>query len=133
MGKVLTSTLKHFPGTVTISDPLTFSQWMTWRAGRDNALLEHAHRIGEDEEGRPKETLKYAEIGLVDAYSVATIPGVLACVEKWELENFPESVSAETFPAAGSRFTRTDIAALLVWLASEIDTVAFGGGDDPNE
>jgi hypothetical protein len=133
MSKVIVSAVKRFPGTVTISDPMTFSQWMAWRASRDNATLEHAHAVGENDEGQPVSTLTYGDIGMVDAYSIATIPGVLACVEKWELENFPETVTVDTFPAAGSNYTRWDIAALLVWIAKEIDAVAFGGGDDPNE
>lgn len=133
MSKVITSTLARFPGTVTIADPMNFSQWMAWRAARDNANLQHVAAVGEDEEGKATRTLTYGEIGLVDAYTLATLPGVLACVEKWELENFPNSLTIETFPAAGSKYTRLDIANLLIWLAHEVDDVAFGEGNDPNE
>ena len=133
MSKVITSTLARFPGTVTIADPMNFSQWMAWRASRDNANLQHVAAVGEDEEGKATRTLTYGEIGLVDAYTLATLPGVLACVEKWELENFPNSLTVETFPAAGSKYTRLDIANLLIWLAHEVDDVAFGEGNDPNE
>lgn len=127
VSKVIISPVKHFPGTVTIADPLNFPQWMAWRAALDNATLEH-DKAAESAGGEEKPAMTYGEVGLDDACAMAMIPGVCAVVERWELTNFPEMVTPETFPAT----PRWKIAALLVWLTREIDAVAFGDGD-PNE
>lgn len=128
VSKIIESPVRHFPGTVTIADPLNFSQWVAWRAALDNASLEREKAV-EAVGGEEKPPMTYGEIGLDDACAVAAIPGICACVERWELANFPEAVTPETFPAT----PRWRIAALLVWLTREIDAVAFRGGSDPNE
>lgn len=127
MGKVIESPVKHYPGTVTIASPLNFGQWMAWTAARQDVTLEASR--GKDEEAGESEPITYGDMGFVDAYAVATIPGVLACVEEWHLDNFPTEVTAETFPAT----PRGATGLLIVWLAREIDAVAFDDGESPNE
>lgn len=125
MSKVITSPVNRFPGTVTIPSPPNFAQWMSWLAARQNALLEKAKGMGEDNPG-----MTYAEVGFEDAYTVATLPGILSVVEQWSIEGIPEAPSMETFPAA----PRRSVGALVVWLAREIDAVMFEDeGASPNE
>ena len=125
MSKVITSPVKRFPGTVTIPNPPNFAQWMAWIAARQNALLEKAKETSEDAPG-----MTYLELGFEDAYTVATLPGVLAVVEQWNIEGVPEAPSIATFPAA----PRRSVGALVVWLAREIDAVMFEDeGESPNE
>lgn len=56
------------------------------------------------------------------------IPAICACVEKWELENFPQSVTPDTFPAS----PRKDTAQLIEWLYLEIRQIYFGDLQIPN-
>ena len=111
MSKVITSPLQRWAGEVTISDPLTLPQ---------------AHLI---EEGlTPPEGGEDGRIWFT-VIDGKQLPAILACVEKWNLSNFPESVTAENFPAS----PRVDSHKLIDWLFSEIRKVYFGEVEVPNE
>lgn len=78
MSKVIESPVKRFPGRVTLSDPLTMPQYMAWvDAAQAAELVDHPAKK-----------------------QVAYLPGVLACVEKWELTGIPEKPTVDTFPAS---------------------------------
>ena len=101
MSKVIQSPVKKWAGSVTLADPLTFPAYIAWR----DAIRE-AQAFKDD----------YVR------YSAALLPGVLACVEKWELKGF----SPDPFPAT----PRDSSDKLLAWLLREIGAVANEGGED---
>lgn len=57
------------------------------------------------------------------------LPAIFTCVEKWELQNMPENLSAENFPAS----PRKESHKLIEWLFGEIQKVYLGELDIPNE
>jgi hypothetical protein len=57
------------------------------------------------------------------------IPAVIACVEKWELKDFPEQPTVETFPWS----PRKDSHELIDWLMGEIRKIYQGELEIPNE
>ncbi len=114
MSKVIESKVKHFPGTVTIHQPATWPQYMAWRQAVEAA----SHG----------ENLSVAEASFTDDSAKEMIPGVLAMVEKWELQNFPASPTEATFPAT----PRRSIGLLLAWVISEITKVITEDDDYPN-
>ena len=56
------------------------------------------------------------------------IPALLKCVEKWELENFPADVTAETFPISPRGKTRK----LIDFLWQELENIYNGETEVPN-
>lgn len=93
-------------GSVTFCDPL---------------LLPHAEAIedwlaGKDE-AKATDELK------------RTLPMLSACVEKWELANFPLSPTPETFPLS----PKLGSDSLLSWLVGEILKIYYGELEVPNE
>jgi len=78
MSKIIQSPSKRWPGTITLFEPMSYPQLLAWRTAVDAA--------GEQTDAM--------------ASHHALIPGVLACVERWELGgDFPTVVTAENFPA----------------------------------
>jgi hypothetical protein len=110
MSKVITSPVKRWPGTVTLSDPLTFPQVIAFQDAIDVA----------DELGSS---------ATVSKYNQALLPGVLECVEAWELENFPSPVGMDNFPAT-PRKASSD---LIGWLVTELVKLFTDSEPDPNE
>lgn len=111
MSKVIQSPVKRFQGSVTIADPLTLPQAQ---------LIEAAMRPPEsDNDGRIWLTV----------FDIGKLPAIFGCVEKWELENIPENVTAETFPAS----PRGDTHKLIDWIFREVLAVYLGEAEVPNE
>lgn len=111
MSKVITSPIKRWAGTVTIADPLTISQAQA---------IENGLAIPEKtDDGR----IWYSVI------DTNQLPAIFACVEKWELENMPENLTAENFPAS----PRGESHKLIDWIFSELRKVYFGELEIPNE
>lgn len=72
------SPVKRWPGKVLLPDFLTFPQFSAFREALD-AASEEPNSLKSDQ---------------------LLLPGIMACVEKWELNSgFPENVTAQTFPA----------------------------------
>lgn len=113
--RIIESPVEHFKGTVELSDPLTFPQVI----GFQDAIRETMKLISED--GR--ENIVLAKLHF------ALLPGILPCVEKWELENLPEKLTIKNFPA-----TPMTAAGLLVdWLRDEILSLVVEAESVPNE
>jgi hypothetical protein len=109
MSKIIRSTLKRWAGTVTIADPLTLPQAETFQESMD----------------LPEEGLKPQKY-LLELDKIR-VPGILACVEKWELENF------ELLPDGGLPFSpRLDTHKLIAWIHNEIRAVFLGELEVPN-
>lgn len=108
MSKTITSPVPKWPGTVQLADPLTFPQYMAWKDG----------------------ILKARELGdsvSQDDFDRAMLPGLCACVEKWELQGLGQ-VSPETFPAT----PRKSSAKLVAWLLNEVTVLIREADDIPN-
>ena len=97
MSKVITSPVKRFSGTVVLSDPLTYPQTFAF----EDALAA-ARALGDD----------------VDAKRIyyELLPGILACVEEWNLEGVPAHPTRDTFPSSPTRSAMQ----LASWLLGEI-------------
>lgn len=96
MSKVITSPVDEWPGTVTLHDPLTFPQ----RFAFEDALTA-ARELREESEAR---------------FNYALLPGVLACVESFQLSNFPTQPAPDNWPSTPKEPT----AKLVAWLVGEI-------------
>ena len=81
MSKIIECPVKCWPGTITIPDYLNYPQVMAFR----KAMAE-AQQLGEDVP--------------VDTYNFTILPGLCACVERWDIKGLPEHVTPETFPGA---------------------------------
>jgi hypothetical protein len=112
MPKVITSPLPRYPGSVTLADPLTLAQVELFEVA-----LQPLPNVPED-----------ARI-LLTVIDKPRIPAILACVEKWELSNLPESVTIETFPMSPRKASHE----LIAWLFNEIYKVYMGELEIPNE
>jgi len=109
MSKTIVSPVKKWQGSVTISDPLNISQAMAF---------EEALELARAEDNKDITRAKIAGI---------LLPGICACVEKWELEGL-EIVTPDNFPAS----PKLSSAMLLAWLTKEI-TALFNEADEiPN-
>jgi hypothetical protein len=95
---------------VTIADPLTIPQ---------ARLIEEGLEVP-----APNADGKY----FLSALDVNQLPAVFACVEKWELSNMPEKLTADNFPAS----PRKDSHLLIEWVFREIMKVYTGELEIPN-
>lgn len=96
MSKTITSPVKRWPGTVTISDPLSYPQVFA---------LEDAISARRQ---LPDDCSIFQANG-------AVVPGILACVEAWNLENFsPDPFPATPLNSAGR---------LVTWLWNELQVL----------
>lgn len=113
--RIIESPVEHFKGTVQLSDPLTFPQVIAFQDGiRDTVKL-----ISED----GKENIALAKL------HYALLPGILLCIEKWQLENIPKKLTAENFPAT----PRVATGELIDWLREEITSLVIEAESVPNE
>jgi hypothetical protein len=110
MSKVIQSPIKRWAGSVIIADPLTIPQAQ---------LIEAAMKMPEATDG------ERVWLSVID---VMQLPAIIGCVEKWELENLPDKVTADNFPAS----PRKDSHLLIEWLFGEIRQVYFGELEIPN-
>ena len=109
MPKIITSPVKKWPGSVTISDPLTISQAMAF----EEAIS------ASKESGDPNFTSA--------AYCKILLPGIFACVEKWELAGL-EGITLDNFPGT----PKIASASLIVWLTTEISKLYREADEVPN-
>jgi hypothetical protein len=108
MPKVVTSPVEQFPGTVVLADPLTLSQV---------ELIESALEF------RPEGDRFFFTV--MDRQQ---LPALLACVQEWHLEHFPEAVTMETFPMSPRKVSHQ----LIEWLWNELRAVYLGETTVPN-
>jgi hypothetical protein len=105
MSKVIHSPVKKWPGTVTLQDPMLFPAYM-----------------------RLKDALEVSSATEDPATKMSlSLPGVCACVEKWELAGLGE-VTPDTFPASPLRAS----AELFSWLMGEVVGLLSEAEDIPN-
>ena len=105
MSKTITSPVKHFPGTITLAQPLTYPQYIAWTEG-----LEKYQAICKDK----KASIPSAEVFLW--------AGIKELVEKCEIQN----LSFDKIPST----PRTAILRLLGWLVDEIGKIVDQEDED---
>jgi hypothetical protein len=105
MSKTVLYKEEPFVGSVTFSDPLSLEQ---------EAAYERAHADTQ----RAISQLGGANNGS-SAILVAALPGILACVEKIELNNIPKNVTVQTWPTR----PRLAVAALVAWMLTEVSNL----------
>lgn len=121
MSKVITSPVKRFPGTVTLSDPFTLEQAIAWELAQiaANDLTVEVERPG----GKKGFDLRK---GAVEGQRIqAYIPAFRVVVEAWNLENF--SPDPWTATPIGDMYRLTS------WLLDEVRRVYFGEDDESEE
>lgn len=109
MSKTITSPSKRWAGSVTISDPLTLPQ----AEAIESALEFSAH----------------GDKVYLTVIDKSYLPAVFACVEKWELSNFPENPEIGNIPMS----PRKESSELYQWIWGAIRGVYLGESQVPNE
>jgi len=109
MSKRIDSPVKRFPGSVTLHDPLTYPQVIAFQDATAAA-------------GAMGETT-WMKLRL------ALLPGILACVENWEVEGVPEAPTIDNFPAT----PLVSSGELVNWLQEEITGLLIEAETVPNE
>jgi len=122
MSKTIVSPVKKWQGTVILHDPLTVSMAMAFETSRDNAseVKDKLKEIHFEEK-------TFKDITAAK-FTNAWLPGVLACVEKFNLVGFPENVGIDNFPAT----PKISSASLLAWLIAEITQLYQEADEVPN-
>lgn len=108
MSKVISSPIGLWPGTVTIADVLTLPQVELIQEG-----MELPEGVGER-----------VYFSVLDKQA---IPAILACVEKWNLGNFPEAPTLDNWPFSPRKQSHE----LIAFLFGEILKVYNGEQDAP--
>jgi hypothetical protein len=111
--KVLQSPSKKWGGSVTIYDPLTMPQVQ---------LIEEVINTSVED----KQNGGRVWLSVIDT---AMLPAIVACVKEWNLSDFPDTVTLETFPASPRKASHE----LVKWLFDEIYKVYIGEIQVPNE
>lgn len=137
--------MQRWAGEVTIADPLTLPQAELIENGFEkdepeelinarNKYFESVNKNGE--ESQETTSLKLDLLLLLEQnrkfHTVADkrqLPAIFACVEEWNLSNFPKNPTPGNFPAS----PRGDSHKLIFWLFSEIEKVYIGEKEVPNE
>jgi hypothetical protein len=111
VSKVITSPSKRWKGSVTIADQLYLPQVELIEIGLEPILSNKTDSIFLTVLDKPK------------------MPAILACVESWNLENFPNPPTVENFPMSPRKASHD----LITWLFTEIRNVYIGELEIPNE
>lgn len=111
MPKVVLSPSSRWPGQVTLTSPMSLPQAITWERA-----IQSVQSLGD--------SVTITEV------NYALLPGICACVEKWELEGLGQ-LTPDNFPAT----PRAKSVELITWLTNEVSRVYVGEEEkaDPNE
>lgn len=112
MSRIITSPVKRWPGTVVLSDPLTFPQFEAW-----------AHAI----EAAQAYVLEHNNLAKQSAYDALLLPGLCACVVESKLSGL-DRLTPDSFPAT----PRKSSAELIAWLTREINALMAEAEEIPN-
>jgi hypothetical protein len=118
MSQVKESPVKRFAGSVTIPDYLNLPQLMTWREA-----FAKAQAMRKDAEGNDISE----KLSLIEFYH-ALLPGILACVEKWDIPLLVQPVTVDNFPASPVK----SACDLVSWLIKIINPLLEEADDIPN-
>lgn len=128
MAKIIESPSKKWAGTVTLSDPLSMPQVMAFEDAIQNGIdqaIEHGNVVTvKDKDGNEREAANVMSA----RYMLGILPGVCACVEKWDLQGLPENMTPDKFPGS----PKIASAELLAWLIREITILYNDAETVPN-
>lgn len=116
MSKTITSPIAEFAGTVVIPSRLTLPQCMAWKASV-NASSEYLSEIKENPEAFD-----------MDKWDELLIPVLCQLIERFEIADFPEHPTPETFSTTPRRKAND----FITWLGGEIRKVYTGEQEVPN-
>jgi hypothetical protein len=102
MSKRVLSPSPRWPGAIVLADPMTLPQALSW----EKAIRSIQER---------------ADYATVTDVNYALLPGICACVEKWELDGLGD-LTPDTFPAS----PRKQSIELINWIISEISAIYSG-------
>ena len=126
--KVITSPSTIWKGSVVLADPLTMPQVREIDIAMSTIL--DADRMDKADQKRIYKSIVDGESKIfLSATDEVMLPAILACVTEWKLENFPETVTLETFPMS----PRPESHKLIDWLFKEVQKVYNGEMSIPNE
>ena len=134
MSKKIEIKNKRWSGSVTIADPLTIPQAKLIEAGNKQSpeieqilsdLADAKEKHGEESDEVKKLAKQRVSLFLYDDLQ---LPAILACVEKWEIPDFPEPVTLENFPASPRHASHK----LIEQIFMELLVVYFGESEIPN-
>jgi len=128
MPKRITSPSSRWPGAVVFSDPLTMPQALAWQRARQEVDKLRVTIPVINEKG--EEIFPIRDDVIMEEINIAQIPGIIACVDSWELEEFPQVITPDNFPSS----PRLKNIELIAWLVSTIWDIYWGTAevDDPN-
>jgi hypothetical protein len=98
---------------VELHDPLTYPQVIAFQDAISDVV----------------ELLKDGEEPTLQRLHYALLPGLIPCVEKWDLESVPEFPTVDTFPAVPMLASGE----LIDWLRDEIQSLITQETTVPNE
>ena len=98
---------------MVLHDPLTYPQVIAYQDAISDVV-----KLMEDGKEPTLQRLNFA-----------LLPGIFACVEKWNLENIPENLTIESFPATPMQAAGE----LIDWLREEVLLLITQATEVPNE
>jgi hypothetical protein len=110
MSKTVSFTSEKWGGSVTFSDPLSMPQ----EAAFEMAQAEYR--------------TVFSKGGGLSAQMSALLAGVLPCVEKWDLKNFPDSPTLANWPTR----PKQEVAKLVAWLLEQCAALYMESVEIPN-
>jgi hypothetical protein len=117
MSKVITSPVKKWPGTVTLSDPMNYPQFFAVQ----DAMAE-GNRLAQEAREAGKEISE-------QRYSHTILGGVLQCIEAHDLKGLPEVLTLDNFPSSPAASSLR----LIAWLINEVTEIYTSEDESPNE
>jgi hypothetical protein len=116
MGKIITSPVARWAGTITLKAYLNYAERIRYEDAR-----QAAQDLEKPIEGKPG----FVNIP-VAKYNATYLPGLFAAIERCDIPALPD-LSAETFPATPNAAA----AELFDWLRGEVASLLAGDLDDP--
>lgn len=110
MSKVITSKSKIWTGTISLYERFTLPQVELVEDALLTVLPVNEGKVRLTHIDKPR------------------LPALLACVEKWDLKDFPDPVTVETFPLTPRRPAHE----LIEWIFDEIRIIYNGEIEIPN-
>ncbi len=128
MSKVINSNVDRWAGSVTFCDPLTAPQVFAIEDALDEiAEIEPSAFKRSQKKSRKKKGK--VELKWQSRFNYAYLPAIILCVESWDLKNFPENVTRDTFPFIQSN----DATILISNLFTELMKIYNEESTVPNE